>query len=170
MKLKKLMTIQVTKNAVKQINYMQKQSSVNVIDDDYIPDECTENIPSTTISVIRNRPKLSETPRQWIAGDRTNPLYEYWLNNILLPISLSKDNHPLDFFQLCLDQSIIDILVEKTVFYAASENKPMSLSNNQMYTFLRILYVTGYNYLPRRKLYWEEADDVRNLLLSKIYA
>ncbi|KAF2890953.1 hypothetical protein ILUMI_15220 [Ignelater luminosus] len=35
-----------------------------------------------------------------------------------------------------------------------------------MYAFLGILYVSGYNVLPRRRMYWEENDDVQNRLIS----
>ncbi|KAF2900183.1 hypothetical protein ILUMI_06004 [Ignelater luminosus] len=86
--------------------------------------------------------------------------------SLLPPISLGAVNHSLDFFELFMPTQLVLFLVKHTVQYAASKNRQLTVSVEDMYAFLGILYVNGYNVLPRRRMYWEENDDVQNRFIS----
>jgi hypothetical protein len=46
-------------------------------------------------------------------------------------------------------------------------NHTFNISPDEFRLFLAILFTTGYNLLPRRRLYWEPSDDVLNVAISK---
>lgn len=51
--------------------------------------------------------------------------------------------------------------------YAASKNRASSvLEVGEMYTFIGILLLSGYVSLPRRRMFWENSEDVHNNLVS----
>lgn len=80
---------------------------------------------------------------------------------------LSSENHPLDFLCTFLTDEIVGEIVKYSVLFATQNNNPnYSLSIEEMYVFLGILYLSGYVLLPRKKMFWETADDVRNILVS----
>ncbi|XP_030765498.1 piggyBac transposable element-derived protein 3-like [Sitophilus oryzae] len=52
--------------------------------------------------------------------------------------------------------------------YATHRNKPgFQLDIDDIYTYLGILFLSGYAPLPRRRMYWETSEDVHNTLVSK---
>ncbi|KAF2879533.1 hypothetical protein ILUMI_26640 [Ignelater luminosus] len=115
-----------------------------------------DNTP-TTSSISSNSPKKN---------DLKNPICENWGESFLPPISLGAENHTLNFFELFMPAQLVLFFVKHTVQYAASKNRQVTVSVEDMYAFLGILYVSGYNVLPRCRMYWEETDDVQNRLIS----
>ena len=41
-----------------------------------------------------------------------------------------------------------------------------NISRSEMHLFIAILLLSGYNVLPRGKMYWENSDDVKNESVS----
>lgn len=98
--------------------------------------------------------------------DLVKSICDEWRGPLFPPISLKADSHPIEFFELFMPIELVEDLVKYTVSYAASKNQRLTLSVQEMYVFLGILYVSGYNVLPRRRMYWEEKEDVQNRLIS----
>lgn len=84
------------------------------------------------------------------------------------PITLSADSSPLQFFELMLSPNIVTDLVKFSNMYALKNNKQnLGVSTNEVYVFIGILLLSGYVPLPRRRMYWEESEDVHNKLVSQ---
>lgn len=76
--------------------------------------------------------------------------------------SMSKENHPLDFLRIFLSDNVVDLIVKNTVRYAAQKDNPsFTFSRHEILAFFGILYLSGYVPLPRRRMYWENSDDVK---------
>ena len=74
---------------------------------------------------------------------------------------------PTEIFELFLDDNAIKHLTVQTVQYAAQKgDHQFSLSCNDMKVFLGILLLSGYNSVPRRRLYWSTELDTHNWLVS----
>ena len=59
-------------------------------------------------------------------------------------------------------------MVDMTNLYANRDkgNHLFKIDRSEMRLFLAILLVTGYNPLPRRRMYWENSPDVHNKAIS----
>ena len=58
------------------------------------------------------------------------------------------------------------MLVEATNMYAKQKNSGFSTSSDELRLFFAMLFTTRCNPLPRRRLYWENTDDVKNVAIS----
>ncbi|XP_071051377.1 piggyBac transposable element-derived protein 1-like [Onthophagus taurus] len=59
------------------------------------------------------------------------------------------------------------MIIEHTTTYAAQKNKEyFNLTEEELYTFIGILLLSGYVPLPRRRMYWEQSEDVHNVLVA----
>ena len=79
---------------------------------------------------------------------------------------------PLSLFNLFFDDEIISFLVEMTTLYAKRDRGHVDFetSADEIRLFLAILLLTGYNSLPRRRLYWENSDDVHCEAVTKAFS
>ncbi|XP_071052947.1 piggyBac transposable element-derived protein 3-like [Onthophagus taurus] len=85
----------------------------------------------------------------------------------LPPFSLGPSSHPFEFFSLMITPEIVNMIVEHTTTYAAQKNKEyFNLTEEELYTFIGILLLSGYVPLPRRRMYWEQSEDVHNVLVA----
>lgn len=88
-------------------------------------------------------------------------------SQFLPPLTLTSDSHPLEFFSLMLSHEIVKMITNFTNMYAAQKNKQnFDLSVDELYTFVGILLLSGYVLLLRRRMYWEEIENVHNVLVS----
>jgi DNA excision repair protein ERCC-6 len=69
---------------------------------------------------------------------------------------------PCSLFELFLDDDVVNMLVENTNKYAMQKGSNFKTTHEEFRLFIAILFVSGYNSLPRRKMYWENMADVRN--------
>lgn len=134
-------------------------------DDDNNSKSC--NVTENIVAPARKSKKSKKEVRTWVDGDLQKPLFAEWTGSFPMPLTFSSSTHPLDFFELFITKEVIDDIVRNTVTYAASQNRTLTLSSSEMYTFVGILFLSGYNILPRRRMYWEESSDVQNILVSK---
>lgn len=115
---------------------------------------------ATTSSAPTNPPKRLKRSangmhekQKWVMDDLENSICKSWSESFLPPISLNRESDALDFFELFMPVNLVIFLVKRTVQYAASKNRQLTVSVEEMYAFLGILYVSGYNVLPRRRMY-----------------
>lgn len=73
---------------------------------------------------------------------------------------------PYQLFCCFFDNSIIEMLVEYSNRYANQKNENPDITADEMYSFLGILILSGYSIVPRRRMYWENADDSNNKLVT----
>ncbi|XP_031350462.1 piggyBac transposable element-derived protein 3-like [Photinus pyralis] len=73
---------------------------------------------------------------------------------------------PLQFFSLFFTSDMLEMIVKETVTYAMQKGTHLELGTDELKVFFGILLVSGYNINPRRRMYWEEADDVQNISIS----
>ncbi|CAH2001880.1 unnamed protein product [Acanthoscelides obtectus] len=103
----------------------------------------------------------------WMKGDLQSDNTETF-SNFPPPLTLTSESSPLQFFQLFLSPDILTDLVKHSVVYASKKNKlNFELCLDEMYVFIGILVLSGYVPLPRRRMYWEESEDVHNELVAK---
>lgn len=62
--------------------------------------------------------------------------------------------------------SEISLLVSESNKYAVKKNLPGDITTEDMKCFIGILLVSGYSWLPRRRMYWENSPDTKNELIS----
>ena len=76
---------------------------------------------------------------------------------------------PTKIFNQFFDDEVIDYLVDMSKLYAHREKgrHSFNIDRSEMRLFIAVLLVSGYNELPRRKLYWENSSDVKNEAISE---
>lgn len=84
------------------------------------------------------------------------------------PKFLSEFQTPTSLFQMFFDDDILQFIVDCTVQYARREKLEHSFDTNvdEIRTLFAILLISGYNYLPRRTMYWEVSPDCQNEAIS----
>lgn len=103
--------------------------------------------------------------RQWHVDDI--PCMEIHTCYPYRPSIADLPRQPHEIFELFLDTLAIERLTKDTVMYAVQHgNHTFQLSSNEMKVFISILLLSGYNTLPRRRLYWSMEPDVRNELIA----
>lgn len=75
---------------------------------------------------------------------------------------------PFAIFNAFFDDDVVEYMVRMTNMYAQRDkgNHGFSTDMCEMRLFLAMLLLSGYSVLPRRKMYWENADDVFNKSMS----
>ena len=88
------------------------------------------------------------------------------------PTILSQRNlSPTTLFELFFDKDVIKMMCEFTTRYARQkDNHQFDVSPEEIKAFLAILLTSGYVVLPRRRMYWEQNDDVHNSAISSAMA
>ncbi|CAK1585032.1 unnamed protein product [Parnassius mnemosyne] len=77
-----------------------------------------------------------------------------------------QDKRPIEWFENFLDEDVISLLVSESNKYAVKKNLPGDITTEDMKCFIGILLVSGYSWLPRRRMYWENSPDTMNELIS----
>lgn len=81
--------------------------------------------------------------------------------------SLYNKLSEVDLFKLFFDETIFLHIKNEMTKYCVKKNwSDVSVSVNELKVFFGILIVTGYNELPRRRLYWTKSSDVYNEAIS----
>ena len=110
------------------------------------------------------RYQKTKTSRTWRKEDLA-PKPDSWIDS--RPAFLDEDLSPTKCFERFFDDLVIEYMVAETIIYAkAKGDNNFSLSLIEMRAFIGILFISGYNDLPRRRMYWEQQEDVLNLAVS----
>lgn len=103
--------------------------------------------------------KSQEKCVKWIQQDNVtidNPLGPVWLPETLEPY---HDKEPFEVFKM-YSEGLIDFLVVETNRYASQYNRELTTDAAKMSSFLGVLYLSGYNPLPRQDCYWSLDNDI----------
>ena len=108
----------------------------------------------------KNRTARKSRPqRKWLPVD-ISPKYPL-VNET--PKYNAKDWTPVEVFELFFDDELLELIVVQSMLYAKQSGNHSFLTDpEEMREVLGILLLSGYNRLPRRRMYWEQCPDVRN--------
>lgn len=112
--------------------------------------------------------KSNDNAIEWTDGGLVTHNDE-WINPLPRTVStLNNNSEPIDFFKIFFDEQLVEEIVRETVQYAGRKNFLFNppLSVDEMYCFFGILILSGYIPLPRRRMFWEQAEDSHNELVS----
>jgi len=159
---------QLTAPAEFRVNY--GAMNVNSLDEDsdnYSSDDDADV--STDDGSLRPVENLSsQSPptidRKWLKKD---------LENVVFPAAPAEHRFtepltPLAIFNGFFDDDIVQNMVQQTNLYAKRDKGKHTFSTDvrEMRLFLAMLMLSGYTVLPRRRMYWENSDDVSNKAMS----
>lgn len=138
-----------------------------------ISDDSAEAGPSTSKrKQSASRPSSSKktkpaATRDWREVDLTNRQKERFSSD-LIPLDASVlPTEPHDIFEMFLDDDLIQDIVDFSQKYARSKGDHSFFTRpEEIRTFLAVLLVSGYSPLPRRKMYWSQDEDVRNIAVT----
>ena len=103
--------------------------------------------------------------RNWVKEDLPQSIEE--LEHIR-PSVADYLSTPSEVFELFLDDKAIEHLTAETIKYAFQFGKHnFAMYAEEMQTFIGILSLSGYNSVPRRRLYRSNEPDTRNELMAQ---
>lgn len=108
--------------------------------------------------------KSYEKTYKWVKKDLSNLPHKEWQ----MPEWLTSiDRSPVEMFELFYDEEVVSLIRDMTNKYASEKGDPAGYTLEDIKCFLAILLVSGYNQVPRVKMYWETKDDVMNQAISQ---
>ena len=101
---------------------------------------------------------------QWVNKD----LKETEFSNKPTARHFTEPQTPTALFSAFFNDDVIEYMVRMSNLYAQRDKSKHSFSTDvaEMRLFLAMLLLSGYSVLPRRKMYWENSDDVFNRAMS----
>lgn len=77
--------------------------------------------------------------------------------------------NPLEYFKLFFHHDLIKHIVKQTnILYALQKNKPLMVTEDEIYVILGAMMLSGYVKLPRKRLYFCKDNDVPKILQDSI--
>lgn len=98
-----------------------------------------------------------QTKRKWRKKEERTPGIDFIKPSIKKSFNLKN---PLDAVMLFLDSEIIESITYETNLNSVQKNKPVKVSEDEMYVFLGINIVMGYNPMHTIASYWRESKDL----------
>ncbi len=83
------------------------------------------------------------------------------------PLFLEQEWSPLGLFELFFDEDLLEVICAHTITYTGQQgNHKFTITVDEIRSFMAILLTSGYAVLPRRRMYWEQNEDVGNIAIS----
>lgn len=124
----------------------------------------------------KNNENIAPTPRKkqciqreiWTKNDLTNAQKEKWnWNEDWNRVLKFTSETPSSLFEKFFDDDVIDYIVSHTKLYAKQKgNHSFDVTSEEMRVFIGILILSGYVAVPRRRMFWENNDDTKNIAVS----
>ena len=91
-----------------------------------------------------------------------------WPPNEYMNLDILVGMSPTDLFELFFDNDVLTLICEQSNKYALEKGAVLwdELGIDELRCYMGIILLSGYNQLPGRKMYWEEAPDVHNSMVS----
>ncbi|XP_023018186.2 piggyBac transposable element-derived protein 3 [Leptinotarsa decemlineata] len=113
-------------------------------------------------TVFAQAEKIDYDKIEWIEGDLIMTAKEFPKGNY----ENFKTFTPVEMIELFFDDDMIDFFLEETTRYTLFKNHPNpQITREEMRCFLAILILSGYNWMPGKKLFWDTAGDLGNQLV-----
>jgi DNA excision repair protein ERCC-6 len=108
-------------------------------------------------------PMHSTTERNWINGD-LEIIGDFFPRS---DYSAYENKSPVELFEMMLTDDIVEYIVTQSNNYGMCKfNVHPQITFEDMKCFIAILYLTGYNTVPSRHLYWNTELDVQNQMIT----
>lgn len=120
--------------------------------------------------LIKRKRIMKKSNYKWEKLDIRSDFLPDWQENQGNNISngqVEDLSDPIHLFFKFFDEDIIDLFVKETNGYANRKNLKGDVSRDEIKSFIGILLLSGYVVLPQRKLYWQNAADTNNKLVSQ---
>ncbi|XP_060801591.1 piggyBac transposable element-derived protein 3-like [Amyelois transitella] len=75
---------------------------------------------------------------------------------------------PLDYFKLFFHSDLVKLIVDQTNLYAGQKNKPLLVTEDEIYVIFGAMLLSGYAKLPCKRLYFSKENDVPKILSDSI--
>lgn len=132
-------------------------------DDEHDSEETEDDNYCDEPEPVKKRSKEAEKKsKRWINEDLPKK------NTVFPEPNYSKFRNltPTQAFEKFIDSEVIEFLLQQCRAYALFKTEPdPCITSEEMNVFIGILILSGYNTLPAKKLYWDQKDDVKNLLV-----
>lgn len=108
-------------------------------------------------------------------SSKTKKLPIKWLNNdlnVTFPLWSPVEGpfnevSPVNLFRHFFDDEVLSTVLDFTNTYALQNNRDKTVTKEEILCFIGILLVSGYNTVSRRRMYWQNASDTKNTLISE---
>lgn len=97
----------------------------------------------------------------WVLGKDLPEPTESWTK----PCTAENNLNPIELFRLFFNKSLIADMCNFSNLYASQHNRVGDISESEIWCFLGVLILSGYNILPRKHMYWENSSDTKNELV-----
>ncbi|GFS77487.1 piggyBac transposable element-derived protein 3 [Nephila pilipes] len=117
---------------------------------------------------IKKKQKFPPNIRNWSRNELPeNNTFQFIWNGAKPPF-LNIIWHPISLFELFLNDEIIEHILEQSILYAGQKgDHDFVIGAEDLKLFFTILFTSGYNVLPRRRMYWENSSDLKNNAISE---
>ncbi|KAF2894572.1 hypothetical protein ILUMI_11602 [Ignelater luminosus] len=144
---------------------LSAEAELRLVDSEDDFDE-EDNLP---VSILKSKIQKRDRPN----AVRTEKRLYVWnhrdidKSKLEFPVIPSAYNNrsPIELFSLFLNNKVIDMFVHFSNKYTSSKNKIGNITQTEMKNFFRILLLSGYVQVSRRRLYWENRRDSHNKLV-----
>ncbi|KAF2901570.1 hypothetical protein ILUMI_04616 [Ignelater luminosus] len=109
--------------------------------------------------------RLGVTSRQEIKSPMKMKI-EGTQENVYVENNYNETSNPVELFYKFVDDKIADLLVAESNNYANGKNLKEGVCHDKLRTFVGVLLLSGYVSVARRKLYWQNAPDTNNVLVT----
>ncbi|XP_057660717.1 piggyBac transposable element-derived protein 3-like [Diorhabda carinulata] len=125
-------------------------------------DDNEENLPLSDVKRL-----LKNSQHMYVKKNYAWRNHDLTPNNIEVPKPqiVQNENSVIELFSLFWGDEVIDLFVYYSNMYATSKNRVGNITKEEMKNFLAILLLSGYQKLPRRRMYWENSSDTQNQLV-----
>ncbi|KAK6173776.1 hypothetical protein SNE40_017176 [Patella caerulea] len=133
---------------------------------DYSSSDSEDN--STSIGGLLAKKRKLSTTRNWRHGDFTEDInnnFEFdtdWVEEL--------DCTPTKLFERFLDDETVNYIVTMSKLYAQQKRKEnFDMTPSDFKLCIGVILLSGYNPVPRKRMYWENSDDVRNDIVASAF-
>lgn len=113
-------------------------------------------------TVIAQAKKIDYDEIEWIEGDLRMTMKKFPEADY----ENFKTFTPVEMFELFFDDDMINFFMIETTRYAQFKNHPNpQITQEEMRCFLAILMLSGYNWMPGKKFFWNTDGDLGNQLV-----
>lgn len=128
------------------------------------PSVTTDNFITQNETWVKNRNNKRKRILKWIDGDFAEKKSNFPAEDYSAYASMTVT----EIFELFLNDDIVNYLVDETRKYALFLNlTDPKITGDEIRCFVSILMLSGYNQVPSRKNYWENAPDIKNEFISQ---
>ncbi|MGH0189192.1 UNVERIFIED_CONTAM: hypothetical protein FKN15_033832 [Acipenser sinensis] len=124
---------------------------------------------TVTTSSYSLRKQAKSARQKWYKKDLPSTEQKKFERNSTTLQITENDWAPHLWFEQFFDEEVIQYLCDQSKFYASFKGKlNFTVSPDEIRAFLAVLLISGYAVVPRRRMMWEQSEDVCNVAVSQL--